>query len=133
DLREYVEVLIKWWREILLLSVLAAVVAGGAVLALELLRTPLYEASATVAMVRVKSDITFDERYRTLSEEDLQALSGATRRSALVGLVLSSSVAEAVLEEVGARLDVAERNPAVLLRMVDAAILTPENGRGESD
>lgn len=133
DLREYLEVLIRWWREILLVTGAVAVLATGAMFTLEQLTPPIYEASATVAIARVKSDITFDDRYRTLSEEELQQLRGDARRSALLGLVRNSAVAEAVINELGGSLPLDERNPALLLEQIGASLVTSENGRSDSD
>ncbi len=133
DLREYIQVIIKWWREIALLTIAAAVGAGVVMLILDLLTPPLYEASATVAIARVKSDITFDDRYRTLSEEELQQLRGDARRSALLGLVNNSAVAEAVIAELGDSLTEEERNPAFLLTMIEAQPVTSAASRTDSD
>ena len=133
DLREYLGVLIRWWREIGLVTVTAAVLATGVMFILAQLTPPIYEASATVAIARVKSDITFDDRYRTLSEEELQQLRGDARRSALLGLVLNSAVAEAVINELGEAIPEEERNPALLLEQISASLVTSENGRTDSD
>ncbi|MBX2997330.1 MAG: hypothetical protein KF893_02375 [Caldilineaceae bacterium] len=133
DLREYLQVLINWWREIILFTGVVAVIAAGVVLALRYVSAPTYKSAATVAIARVKSDITFDDRYRTLSEQDLQILRGDTRRSALLGLVPNSAVAETVIAELRLVLTEAEQNPAVLLKKVSAEIVTSINGRTDSD
>lgn len=133
DLREYLQVLINWWREIALFSLAVAVIAAAAVLAIRYVRAPVYQAAATVAIARVKSDISFDDRYRTLSEEEMQMLRGDARRSALLGLVVNSAVAETVIADLGSMLIEKERNPAVLLEQVRAETVTSSNGRGDSD
>ncbi|MEZ4832491.1 MAG: hypothetical protein R2873_10920 [Caldilineaceae bacterium] len=97
------------------------------------LTPPEYEASATVAIARVKSDITFDDRYRTLSEEELQQLRGDARRAALLGLVNNSAVAEAVITELGDTLTEDERNPAKLLEKIKASLVSSADGRTDSD
>jgi uncharacterized protein involved in exopolysaccharide biosynthesis len=133
DLREYLHVLINWWREIVLFTVVVAVIAAGVALALKYTNTPVYKAAATVAIARVKSDISFDDRYRTLSEEELQMLRGDARRSALLGLVANSAVAEMVITDLGSALTEEERNPAVLLEQVSAETVTSSNARADSD
>lgn len=133
DLRQYIQVVINWWREIALITV-AVVVATVCVLLLYTLTTPpVYEAAATVAIARVKSDITFDERYRTLSEEELQQLRGDARRSALLGLVRNTAVANAVITELSAQLSEDERNPALLLEQVTGRLVSLESGGSDSD
>jgi uncharacterized protein involved in exopolysaccharide biosynthesis len=133
DLREYLQVLLKWWREIVLFTLAVTVSAACVVLVLRYTSDPVYQASATVAIARVKSDISFDERYRTLSEEELQVLRGDARRSALLGLVVNSAVAETVITELGDVLTVDEQNPAALLEQVSAEIVASSNGRADSD
>lgn len=135
DLREYVDVLVKWWREIVLLALAAAIVAALGVVALRLIVPPKYEATATVAIARITSDITFDERFRTQPEDQAQfRLTDANaRRSALVGLVLNGAVAEKVIEEVGALLKDEEKDPSTLMEMVDARIGPGADSRSQSD
>lgn len=135
DLREYVLVLVAWWREIVLLTVLAALLGAGAILALRAIQPPVYEAAATVAISRTRTDINFDERFRTLSEEDMQAVaSNATaRRSALVGLVSNGAIARAVIDRLGGLLETEEQIPANLLGAVEAELALPDGSRGDSD
>ncbi len=135
DLREYIEVLIKWRREILLITLGTAFVAALGVLAFRLLLPPKYEAVARVTIDRVTSAITFDERFRTLSEDlAQQAIADSNaRRSALVGLASNGAVAEAVIQELGDLLTEEEQDPAVLLEMVEAQIAPGTDSRTPSD
>lgn len=135
DLRQYIQVLIDWWREILIIAILAALAAAAALYTLKALETPVYQASATVAIARVVSDISFDERFITLSEDTMsvQRASDEGRRAALVGLVSSGAIAQAVIEELGDTLDETEQTPAVLIEKIDANIVPGANARVESD
>ena len=63
DLRIYFDILIRWWREIVLITVLSALVAGGAVFALSQLQQAQYTATATAVIARVSSDVNFDQRF----------------------------------------------------------------------
>ena len=135
DLREYIEVLIKWRREIVLITLATAFVAALGVLAFRLLLPPKYEAVARVAIDRVTSAITFDERFRTLSEDlAQQAITDSNaRRAALVGLASNGAVAEAVIQELGDLLTEEERDPSMLLEMVEAQIAPGTDSRTPSD
>jgi uncharacterized protein involved in exopolysaccharide biosynthesis len=136
DLRKYVDTIIRWWREIVLLALLAAVAGGLAVFALSLTANPVFEASSSVAIMRTFSDVSFDPRFRTMSEDTVEGAPtlGAARRGALVGLVESGAIAQAVIDELGDQLTADQQSPARLLELVEAELATPEGGRaGESD
>lgn len=133
DLRQYIEVLIRWRREIALITLAAIVLAVVGVLALEWLQTPQYEASAEVAIVRTVSDVQFDERFRTEPEETTTTSANA-RRLALVVLASSPAVAQEVLIQLSAQLDADEYTVDDLLDMVEATVSAPEGMRsGDSD
>jgi len=119
DLRAYVEVLIRYWKWIVGLALVAAVMA----LVVSFLLPPTYEAGAAVAIVRTRTDVTFDPRMVTLSEDELanRGLDVNARRDALVALVSSSDIAAEVLDEVGIQLKPDERNVPDLLNMVEAS------------
>ena len=135
DLRQYFQTLINWRLEIFALATGAALLVSVALLALRLLSTPFYESAATVAIARVSSDITFDERFRTQSDETLAAQRANTdaRRASLVGLVKSGGVAQAVIAELGDRLEKNETAPDVILEMIEAAIVPGRTANIESD
>jgi capsular polysaccharide biosynthesis protein len=135
DLRQYIQALIDWWREILLIAIVAALATAALLYLQQSRETPMYRASATVAIARVVSDINFDERFRTLSEDtaSVQRASDDARRAALVGLVSSGAVAQAVIDELGAELDEEEQMPAVLLEKINANVVPGANPRVESD
>jgi len=119
DLREYVAVLIRHWKWIAALAILAAVVA----FVVSLLMPPTYEAEAAIAVVRVRTDVTFTSQMVTLSEDELanRAMDVNARRTALVALATSNDVAVQVLDEIGDRLEPDERNVLDLLATVEAS------------
>ena len=135
NLREYIRILANWWREILLLAILAVIVTIVAVLTVRRLQTPQYEASATVAIARIKNDIIFDERFRTLSDETvaIQRTNINSRRAALLGLVHSGAVAELVANELADQLSEEERVLARLLESIEATIVAGQSAKVESD
>jgi capsular polysaccharide biosynthesis protein len=139
DLRQYVLVLVAWWREIALIAIGAAVVAAVAILLLRLVTPPTYASSATVAIARTQSSITFDERFTTLSQDQLQALSSvdaAARRGALLGLVSNGAVAQAVIAQLSNILtDENEQSPAYWLAegQVKAELVGSTGSQANSD
>jgi succinoglycan biosynthesis transport protein ExoP len=64
DLREYIEVLIRHWRWIAGLAVVAAVVA----LLVSFLLPPTYEATALVVITKARYVMRFDERFETVND-----------------------------------------------------------------
>jgi capsular polysaccharide biosynthesis protein len=118
DLRPILEALLRWWREIVLIAFVFALLAGLAILALRLL-PPSYEASADVAIVRVQSDVTFDERFTTKSDEQQSTTNNTgARRGALIGLAMSPSIAQKVIEQLGDQLKPEQRDAQQLLEAV---------------
>jgi succinoglycan biosynthesis transport protein ExoP len=116
DLREYINVIVRRWKWIAgvtLVAVIAAAIISFLVLA------PVYEAKAGVVIVKSRSEIAFEPKYRTLTEEDI-----ASRRKALEALVKSSSVAAEVIDKLGSTLEPEEREVGALPDMVE----TESNG-----
>ncbi len=134
DLRQYLDILIRWWREIVLITLSAMVLAAVGILLSRLILPAQYEASADVAIVRTVSDVNFDERFRTNPEElGVDTASLSARRSALLGLVATGAIAEGVIAQLGDTLSVEERIPANLLEMVEATLGSADGTRGDSD
>ncbi|MCE7980639.1 MAG: hypothetical protein DYG89_05555 [Caldilinea sp. CFX5] len=134
DLRQYLDVLIRWWREIVLITLSAMVLAAVGILLSRLILPAQYEASADVAIVRTVSDVNFDERFRTNPEElRTDTVSLSARRSALLGLVATGAIAEEVIAQLGDTLTEDEQNPANLLEMVEASLGSPDGTRTDSD
>ena len=139
DLRKYIDVLFAWRWEILLATTLAALLAGGAVLGLRFLQTPMYKANATVAIARTSSNINFDENFRTtLSDQGMTTAARAdvlvgTRRAALVGLVSSGAVAESVSAQLDSSFTEEERVPRRLMANIEAEAVVAPGSRTEGD
>ena len=131
DLRKYLDILIAWWKEILLLGVVAAVAAGLGVFVLRAIATPQYEAKADIVMARLFSEIALDQRVSISG--DSQGTNVVSRRAALVALVRSGIIAQAVSEELGDLLSAEERAPSKLLEKVQAETLMASDGRTASD
>jgi succinoglycan biosynthesis transport protein ExoP len=114
DLREYIEVMVRRWKWIAGVTLVAVVTA--AIVSFFLL-APVYEAKAGVVIVKSRSEIAFEPKYRTLTEEDI-----ASRRKALEALVKSNSVAAKVIDDLGASLNPEEREVGALPNMVETEV-----------
>jgi len=116
DLREYIDVIIRRWKWIAGITLAAVVTA--AIVSFVLL-APVYEAKAGVVIVKSRSEIAFEPKYLTLTEEDI-----ASRRKALEALVRSNSVAAEVIAKLGSTLEPEEQEAGTLPDIVE----TESNG-----
>ena len=115
-LGQYVSVLIKWHRLIILAALLAGLVAFG----VSSMLPPTYEAEAVVTLVKSSTQLNFDPKMRTVSEMDTGYwYDQDARRKALTALVKSSDVATAVIAKIGDRLSAAEHIPANLVGAIN--------------
>ena len=80
----------------------------------------VYEAEAVVAIVRERTDVSFNTSIET-QEDILGSRDVRSRLDGLVALVTSSDIAAQVLAEIGADLDAADRNVPALLKMIEAS------------
>jgi len=134
DLRQYLDTLIRWWREIVVITLAFVVLTAVAIIIMRLILPAQYEASADVAIVRTVSDVNFDERFRTNAEElGVDTASLSARRSALLGLVATGAIAQEVITELGDTLSEKEQNPAALLEMVETELASVDGTIGASD
>jgi len=116
DLREYVNVIVKGWKCIAVLTVVAMVAA----IIVSFLLPPTYEATAGVVIVKSVSDISFEPKFRSLTEQELaQAVDVDSRRKAFEGLVESSAVAAEVIAKLKFMLEPEEQEVNALLKMVE--------------
>ena len=109
DLRKYINVLLRHWRVIVSITLIAVFVAG--LVSFLLPRT--YEANAAVFITKARSEIIFEPKYKTFLEEDI-----ASQRKALIALVKSSTVATQVIEQLGDKLKPEERKQGNMLDKV---------------
>jgi capsular exopolysaccharide synthesis family protein len=116
NLGQYVSVLIKWHRLIILAALLAGLVAFGVSSTLP----PTYEAETAVTLVKSSTQLNFDPKMTTVS--DMNAgyyVDQDARRKALTTLVKSSDVATAVIAKIGDQLSAAEHIPANLVGAIN--------------
>ena len=129
SLGRYVLVLVAWWREIVLGAVLAAVGSGVLILAVQVI-LPMYKSSSDVAIVRMTSSVALDKKFSTGATTDdtkrlrMRAIEAMAKRAALLGLVQSGNVAQAVSERLSEQLDEKEAHPARLIEEIDAELVT---------
>ena len=129
SLGQYVLVLVAWWREIVLGAVLSAVGSGALILAIQVI-LPMYKSSSDVAVVRMTSNVALDKKFSTGATTDdtkrlrMRAVEATAKRAALLGLVRSGNVAQAVSERLSEQLDEKEAHPARLIEEIDAELVT---------
>jgi capsular polysaccharide biosynthesis protein len=123
DLRKYVTIVTRRWRLLLTCTLIAAIL--GALIS-RLMPAP-YEATSTVAMVRTATQVEFDPRFKTLSQDEVAAINVDSRRATLIGLVQNGAIAGKVAQELASQLDASDRNPSDLLDKVSSST----SGRGD--
>lgn len=96
DLRQYIRVLIRRWKLIVSITVIAVIVA----VLVSFTSAAVYEAEATVIITGTRAEIVFEPKYRTYSLQEDKEL-----RETLVALVKSSSVAAEAIERLGDELE----------------------------
>lgn len=132
DLRKYIDILIKRWREIAFFAIAVVIVTAAGVIVLRFVQAPVYQAEASVAIVRTQTEVNFDDRFTTSSGQAGPS-DANSRRNALLGLVYSGSIAEQVVEDLYDQLDAQDRNPTTLLERIDARIGVEGGRTSQSD
>lgn len=124
DLRQYVDVIVRRWKLVLVAAVSAALVAA----VVSFLMPPVYEAVAGVVIIKATTELLFEPQFKTLSEDDLamagarQAVDTSARREAFAALVKNGAIAAQVVDEIGDTLLPEERKVNVLVGMVEGEI-----------
>jgi len=118
ELMQYFSILHKWYRLILLGTLLA----GFTALVVSFTMPPTYEAEAAVAVVTSGVQVSFDPKIKTVSEMDLaqRAVDQTARRKSLTTIAKSPDIANAVIAKIGDRLNNSERIPADLVGSIEA-------------
>ena len=124
DLRQYVMVLVSWWREMALLVLLGALLAGAAVWAAKTF-WPSYEASADVLIVEPETEAALDIAF--LKGTAVQRLSQA-KQATFLGLVRGGDLAVAVAERMGLSQDAFP--DASLLAAISAQLVAADAASG---
>jgi succinoglycan biosynthesis transport protein ExoP len=105
DLRSYIYRLLKHWKLIVSITVIAGLVVG----LVSFLTPPNYEAKAAALITKARYEIVFVPEYKTLSADEAVTMSSSSQREALIALVKSSTVANQVIEQLGDTLDPEEQ------------------------
>lgn len=129
DLSRYISTLWKRWPEIVLTTLAVILLTALAVWAFKLLTPRIYEAIATVAIVRTSTDVSLDERFTT----EQQSLDVDSRRMALIALVSSGEIAQQVIDELGDALPTSLQDPAALLDTIESEMALAGGRAGQSD
>ncbi len=131
DLSRYVKGVWRRWPEILLITLAVTLIAAGSLWAYSAWTPAAYEATATAAIVRTSTDVRFDDRFTTSSEQP--NFDANSHRAALVALVKSGSIVQQVIQELGDQLPSDERNPTDLLHAVTGEMAIVGGRAGQSD
>ncbi len=118
DLVKYVAPTAKRWKYIALAVFVCASLAFGQTF----LHPDSYMATATLAILKTRTDVQFDTRIKTVQPEDGLALLAEQRRNTLVGLAYSARIAIRVLDEFKDRLP-SNTTAADLVDIVDASLM----------
>lgn len=119
DLSVYFFILLKWWKEIVIVAILAGGIAFAGVTYINRTSTPIYSANADILIMRMLTSFDLDERVRTsfADRPDLNSW-----RASLSQLSDSLVVAEAVVAELGDTLPPELRSPEHLVGLVSASV-----------
>ena len=112
DLREYIEVLLKYWKWIVGAALLAAITA----FIVTSILPRVYEAQSDILILKSKTEISFEPKYQTQIDE-LSSQSGYQKT--LVNLATSSDVAASVLDQAKDILPPEGQNIESLLKKVE--------------
>lgn len=132
NLRPFFEIPLRWWRFIFTTTALLTIFAIMVNLLPDSI-TDLYRAKASVAIIKSRTQVSFDSSVRTVTEEDLIAgLSGniaaviennnKSRRETLVALVQNGTIAERVLDRLQDELPKSDLNSGSLIKRVSGTI-----------
>ncbi|MCP4422582.1 MAG: hypothetical protein GY805_38720 [Chloroflexi bacterium] len=116
DLRPYIRALFRSWYWILS----AALLAGGVAYWANSLLPDVYKAEAIVAIVRERTNVSFDISIET-QEDVLGSRDVRSRLDGLVALVTSSDIAVQTLAEIGPDLDENYQNAPALIGAIEAS------------
>lgn len=123
-LEEMLCALLRRWKLIAFGAVFTGLVALGA----SFVVPPTYEAVSTVAIAKSTVAVNFDEKLRTLTEEELLVLFRRDqdlreRRKALESLVQNAAIAQQVIEQLGDQLPEELRQPGKLIEIVEGKLI----------
>jgi len=114
DLREYIEVLLKYWKWIVGVALLAAVAA----FVVTSMQPRVYEAQSDVLILKSKTEILLEPKYQT----EIAGLSNQKGyQQTLVSLATSSNMAASVLDQAKDLLPPESQNILDILKKVEAS------------
>ena len=88
------------------LSILVAVALGAATgFGVSMVEQKRYASTVTLAIVKTRTDVQFDQRIRTSQPEDVSAQLAEFRRNSLVGLADAPSIGRMVMQSFGDRFE----------------------------
>jgi len=128
DLRQYIDVLLRWWW----LVALGALLAGGSAYLVSIIMPPTYEATAGVVMLKSRAELSLGSEFQSVSETDWLAASANgnaiidlnnQRLQSLTGMVTNGAIAQQVADELSDVLTEEEREPSALMEYVRGEVL----------
>ena len=112
DLRKYIAVLGRHWK-------LIAIITGTAVIVATLvsfLSPPIYEATSSLLITKVRAEIVLVPEYRTAAQQDSSSM-----RQALLALAKSPAVANQVIKQLGNELEPHEQKTSKMLAKIEVS------------
>lgn len=117
DLGKLLETLLQGWRIVAAGMLACLLVAASYLLAIRS-RPTLREARVLVATTRSATQVSFDTRIKTVSEDEARTVDRKQRLTSYVQMGANPTIADAVIVSLGARLPVSVRSVNTLLGMV---------------
>lgn len=115
DLRAYILVLWKFWPVIVGMVLVAVLAATGLALA----PPPVYEATVSVVITQLRTELSLMPEFRTTAEGLPFPTDAAARRNALIGLVPNPVIAADVIARLGDALPAELRDVSELIESVE--------------
>ena len=129
DLRQYIDVLLRWWW----LIVLGGLLAGGSAFVVSMLMKPTYEATAGILMLKSRVELSLGSGFESISDENLFTANGGgsaaielnkRRLQSLTGMVTDGAIAQTVADKLSDVLtEEDEGNPSALVGRVEGQVL----------
>lgn len=95
DLGQYIEILIRHKKQIIAITLAVVIV----VFIVSMFLPPVYEAEASLALLRVRSEVSFEPKFKTISAEGSLSRAGLeSRQEAFTSLAQSHSIAATVFQ-----------------------------------
>lgn len=142
DLRPFFTTPLRWWR-VVITCVVALSLVAGLLNYTPNLNPDVYRASAGIAVLKTRTQVSFNSSVETLNEEDLATQASGkqnqivsdleARRQTLVALVKNGIIETSVLDQLYDIIPPSDREPGVLSSRVHGEIVSDDRTDANSD